>query len=139
MEAIPPSFDTCEAMEMSSKDLTETNRSASDSEVIRATINLDIMKALRKFTNKNTMLVAKALRTKNSLTFGELQKETNLSANILNHTLHEMKKTDLVIQVDKQYYLTKYCVVLLDAISRLRTEVKRTSLEGEDLFAPATQ
>ena len=110
--------------------------SVSKDELIRATINIDIAQALRKFTNKNIMLVAKALRLKISLTFGELQKDTGLSTNILNHTLHEMKKVNLVIQVDKRYYLTKYCALLLDAINRLRIEVQSNSFEGEGLFAP---
>jgi hypothetical protein len=110
--------------------------SLSKDELIRATINIDIAQALRKFANKNIMLVAKSLHVKGSLTFGELQKETGLSINIQNHALHEMKKVNLVIQVEKRYYLTKYCALLLDAINRLRIEVKSSSFEGEGLFAP---
>jgi DNA-binding HxlR family transcriptional regulator len=119
------------------KEVDPVSSNVSNDELIRATINIDIAQALRKFTNKNIMLVAKALHLKISLTFGELQKDTGLSTNILNHTLHEMKKVNLVIQVDKRYYLTKYCVLLLDAINRLRMEVKSSSFEGEGLFAPA--
>ena len=110
--------------------------SVSKDELIRATINVDIAQALRKFANKNIMLVAKALHLKGSLTFAELQKETGLSTNIQNHTLHEMKKVNLVIQVDKRYYLTKYCALLLDAINRLRAEVKSNSFEEGGLFDP---
>ena len=110
--------------------------SISEDELIKATINLDIAQAIRKFTNKNIMLVAKALHINGSLTFGELQKYTGLSTNLLNHALHEMKKVNLVMPIDKRYYLTKYCVLLLEAINRLRIEVKSTSDEDDGLFAP---
>lgn len=112
------------------------NSSVSEEELIKATINIDIAQALRKFTSKNIMLVAKALLIKGSLTFGELQKDTELSTNLLNHALHEMKKVNFVMQIDKRYYLTKYCVLLLEAINRLRIEVKNTSTEDDGLFAP---
>jgi len=82
------------------------------------------------------MLVAKSLQIKGPLTFAELQIDTNLTINLLNHALHEMKKTNLVMQIDKRYYLTKYCVLLLEAINRLRIEVKNTSIEDDGLFAP---
>ena len=112
------------------------NSSVSEEELIKATINIDIAQALRKFTSKNIMLVAKALLIKGSLTFRELEKDTDLSTNLLNHALHEMKKVNFVMQIDKRYYLTKYCVLLLEAINRLRIEVKNTSIGDDGLFAP---
>ena len=105
-------------------------------DVIKATINLDIVQALKKFTNKNIMLVAKLLRLNGSLTFGELQNKTALSINLLNHALHEMKKSNLVTQISKRYYLTKFCAVLLDSIDRLRIEIRNISAENDELFAP---
>jgi len=105
-------------------------------DVIKATINLDVVQALKKFTNKNIMLVAKLLRLNGSLTFGELQNKTALSINLLNHALHEMKKSNLVTQISKRYYLTKFCAVLLDSIDRLRIEIRNISAENDELFAP---
>jgi DNA-binding HxlR family transcriptional regulator len=119
-------------------DAVRMRSSVSKDELIRATINIDIPQTLRKFTNKNIMLVAKALHSKGPLNFSELQKETDLSTNLQNHALHEMKKTNLVIQVDRQYYLTRYCVLLLEAINRLRIEVKNTTIKDDGLFAPVT-
>ena len=96
--------------------------------------SVDLLKSLRRFSNKNTMVVIRALSTR-KLDFGDLIKETGLTVSLLNHTLTEMKNTDLVMQndIDKRYALTKYCAQLLGALRRLKAAVEE--MPEEDLFA----
>jgi hypothetical protein len=46
-----------------------------------------------------------------------------------------MRANSLLTQKDKQYYLTKYSVVLLDAVNRMRIDLKSKSDRGENLFS----
>ena len=107
----------------------------SDTSLIQATVDIYITKDLRKFANKNILLVAKALYIHSKLTFGKLQTETGLSSNLLNHALHEMKKNSFVTQNDKQYCLTNYCAALLVTINSARMQIKDLSGDGT-LFKP---
>lgn len=116
----------------------QNQNNASSDELIKATVNLDISQALKKFTNKNIMLVSRVLYLNGPSTFMEIQKHTSLTTNLQNHALHEMKKANLVLQIDKRYYLTIYCALLLDAINRLRTEIRSKTIEDDGLFAPVT-
>jgi hypothetical protein len=105
---------------------------------IDALIKLDMGDAIRKLTNENNLIVANILYSKSSLTFGELRDESDLPTNKLNHTLAEMKKSHLVIQINKQYYLTRYCNILLDSLKKLKVDISALSLNGE-LFSPVKQ
>jgi len=83
------------------------------------------------------MLVAKALYENTSLSFKDLRDKTGLSTNILNHVLIEMKGTDLVVQVDGEYYLTEYSAILLGAINQMREEISR--VPERKLFWPISK
>lgn len=101
---------------------------------------LDVTESLRKFTNRNATLVATKLLEMNYATFRELQKETKLSTNILTHTIHTLKNADIIVKEGEKYYLTKYGVILLEAIDHVRERLKTTTLVNkEDLFAASSR
>ena len=112
-----------------------SDESSNDVGSVKVQISLDITKALRKLSNINSMRIAKALYAKSPRTFSELQSETRLEPNILSRTIYEMRANSLLTQKDKQYYLTKYSVVLLDAVNRMRIDLKSKSDRGENLFS----
>jgi hypothetical protein len=81
-----------------------------------------LWKSIRKLSSMDAILVVHILRQeKNGLLFGELLRKSAMSPNDLNHVLSGLKSLDLVIKSeDKRYYLTNYCVLLLDALKYLK-------------------
>jgi DNA-binding HxlR family transcriptional regulator len=104
----------------------------------RKDINMDsIWKAFRKLSNRNTVVVVKALLN-DGKTFRELQTETGLIVNDLNHVLYDLKAMNLVVaegskKREVKYYLTSYCVILLDAIDGLQMLLE--SIDDKDMFS----
>lgn len=84
--------------------------------------SFDLWSALRKFSNKNAMLVAKALYEKGPLKLSELRAETALDTNSLNRVLQDMKNANLVILEDQYYYPT-------NVFEKLFTWLRQISLE----------
>jgi DNA-binding HxlR family transcriptional regulator len=101
-------------------------------------IGLDsLWKAIRKLSSENSMAVVKAL-CDGGKTFRELQAETGLLVNDLNHTLYDMKQIGLVTQLgekkgERTYNLTSYCVLLLDSIKGLQGAFQH--LNGKNIFS----
>lgn len=81
------------------------------------------------------MLVVQLLRQEGPMSFGQLQKKTALSPNDLNHILGSLRNIDLIIQneEDKKYYLTNYCVIVLDALRHLKETLM--GLNGKNLLS----
>lgn len=98
--------------------------------------SVDFLRSMRRFSDKKTMLVVRALATKR-LGFRELLDETALSTSLLNHTLTEMKNADLILQseIDGKYALTKFAVQMLSALKRLKAIIQDTP--EDKLFASA--
>jgi DNA-binding HxlR family transcriptional regulator len=98
--------------------------------------SVDFLRSMRRFSDKKTMLVVRALATKR-LGFRELLDETALSTSLLNHTLTEMKNADLILQseIDGKYVLTKFAVQMLSALKRLKAIIQDTP--EDKLFASA--
>lgn len=98
--------------------------------------SVDFLRSMRRFSDKKTMLVVRALATKR-LGFRELLDETALSTSLLNHTLTEMKNADLILQSEKdgKYALTKFAVQMLSALKRLKAIIQDTP--EDKLFASA--
>ena len=48
-----------------------------------------------------------------------------------------MKALDLVVQVDRKYYLTKYSVLLLGVLTKAKSELKDFVNKGGQLLAPS--
>lgn len=102
------------------------------------TINMDsLWKAFRKLSSENSMVVVRALYG-GGKTFGELQADTGLIVNDLNHILYDMKQMGLVTpqgerKGERTYHLTSYCVILLDTIVDLKKELQR--VDGKDMFS----
>jgi hypothetical protein len=96
--------------------------------------------ALKGLARKNVIKVSKELYMSGSLTLADLRSRTDLSTNVLNHTLQEMKKADLVVLSDGNYSLTLFCRILLDQLNLLRTYLNHQdidSLFGSDsMFMP---
>lgn len=104
-------------------------------ELVHVQISLDVTKALRKLANANSMKIGKALYAKSPQTFSELQKMTGLESNILSRAIYEMRANSLLTQKGKEYYLTKYSVVLLDAVNGIRSDLRKLSDSGSNLFS----
>lgn len=98
---------------------------------------LDAGKALMLLEKDNTRLIAQILYQSSGQSFGEIQTRAKLSTNQLNYTLSEMKALDLVVQVDRKYYLTKYSVLLLGVLTKAKSELKDFVNKGGQLLAPS--
>jgi predicted transcriptional regulator len=89
----------------------------------------------RKFANKTIYSIAKLLYER-PLSFSNIKKATELSTNILNHNLIDMRNAHLVIldDIDKKYYLTQYGALLLESSENLKISLK--DIDIEKLFSP---
>ena len=95
-----------------------------------------LWRAIRKLSNGNSTNVVKALH-EGGKNFGEFQLETGLMINDLNHTLYDMRQIDLIVSSrerkgERKYYLTSYCVILLDAIGHLTKSLQH--YDDEEIF-----
>ena len=105
--------------------------------ISKRAIGMDsLWKAIRKLSSENSMEVVRAL-CGGGKTFGELQLETGLIINDLNHVLYDMKQMGLIIALgerkgERKYHLTSYCVILLDVIERLQNTLQR--YDDRDIF-----
>jgi hypothetical protein len=98
---------------------------------------LDAGKALMLLEKSNANLIARTLYHTSGLSFGEILTKTNLSTNQLNYTLSEMRALDLIVQVEKKYFLTKYAVLLLGVLMKAKSEIKDFTNKGGQLLAPS--
>ena len=100
-------------------------------------IDMDsLWKAIRKLSSENSMTVLTAL-CKGGKTFRELQTETGLIVNDLNHILYDMKQMGLIItrgekKGERTYHITSYCSILLNSIQRLQDNLQHVN--GKDIF-----
>lgn len=113
----------------------EGHNVAPELEQVSVQISLDIPKALRKLANPHTMKICKALYTKSPQSFSELQKMTGLNSNILSRSIYEMRANSLILQKNREYYLTKYSAILLNAVNKIRNDIKNSSNCGENIFS----
>lgn len=99
---------------------------------IEARVNLGFLEDLKKFSKRNTVLVAAALVDK-SLAFGELREKTKLTQNQLNHTLIEMRQYHFVKLINGVYHLTIYGNIFLETMN---SALKKTLARRKGLFNP---
>lgn len=95
----------------------------------------DLWNAMRKFANHDIALIADVLYQDGPLSLGELRAKTDLTTNILNHNLIEMRNVDIVSKVGKKYCLTKYGALLVESIERIKNDIFKAA--EEDIFQPA--
>jgi len=101
------------------------------------TIDMDsLWKAIRKLSSENSMTVLREL-CKGGKTFRELQTETGLIVNDLNHILYDMKQMGLIIprgekKGERTYHITSYCAILLNSIKLLQDKLQHVN--GKDIF-----
>jgi hypothetical protein len=75
----------------------------------------DVSKAMSKLYKNSSKNIAKILYDdRGGQGFGDLQAETGLTRNKLNHELISMRNLDLVKLVDGKYHLTWYGALLLE-------------------------
>jgi DNA-binding HxlR family transcriptional regulator len=103
-------------------------------------INIDsVCKSFKKVSNSKAAAVVRALRDDNKgKTFRELQTETKLIVNDLNHAIYDMKQLNLIVtegekKGEVKYRLTSYCVALLDAIDDLQELLH--GISDEEMFS----
>jgi predicted transcriptional regulator len=83
--------------------------------------SIELWKAVRKLSDKKVQIVVKIVYDNKAMTFGDLLKVTRLNVNDLNHVLGNLRQSNLVIRTeDKRYYLTKFCIALLESLNGLR-------------------
>ena len=96
----------------------------------------DLWISMRKFANPDIAQIAGVLFEKGPATLAQLREETNLTTNILNHDLIEMRKSELVVKEDKVYAITRYGALLVEAIEQIKKEIFVAS--ATSLFQPAS-
>jgi hypothetical protein len=75
----------------------------------------DVSKAMSKLYKNSSKNIARILyEDRSGQGFGDLQAETGLNRNKLNHELISMRNLDLVKLVDGKYHLTWYGALLLE-------------------------
>lgn len=107
-----------------------------DINTILVPTKLDIAKSLRKLAKEDAMLVINAIYKKTPSSFAEIQTEVAVPAQELSRILYELKNSGLIVKKDDQYYLTKYCLILLSAIDRIKSEILDVSNEVDGVFGP---
>jgi DNA-binding HxlR family transcriptional regulator len=103
-----------------------------DIDEITAIKSCDLWIGLRKFANRDVSLIAKVLFEGGPLTFSDLTGKTDLSKNVLNHDLIEMRKAEIIKKVDRVYCLTVYGALLFESLAELTQNMIVTP--GETLF-----
>lgn len=93
----------------------------------------DLWRAIRQLSHEDKSMIVIILYKKGPLTFGELAQETEFPMNKLNHALIDLRKLDLITLIEKEYYLTTYCVAVLNSFKLLRDYLA----EYEDIAKPA--
>jgi hypothetical protein len=102
-----------------------------------AQVDVDIGEAVKKLSNRNIMLVAKALYDESPLSSNELQKRTGLKGRMCTYAIQEMKTSGLILSEDRKYYLTNYALAVIVGLFDLKRDLERYSGEmGSALFAP---
>jgi predicted transcriptional regulator len=96
--------------------------------------DVDIMEGLRKFANKDNLLVAKALQKSSPRTLSELRSITGINTNDLNHRLGTLRNADIVSKVDSKYALTIYGAVLIGAYFEIEASLEIIIQYGLPLF-----
>jgi hypothetical protein len=95
----------------------------------------DVSKAVSKLYKNSSKNIARILyEGRNGLEFGDLQAETGLTRNKLNHELIAMRNLDLVKLVDGRYYLTWYGALLLENVDICKRAL--AGIEEDKLFEP---
>lgn len=95
----------------------------------------DVSKAMSKLYKYSSKNIAKILYDgRSGLGFGDLQTETGLTRNKLNHELISMRNMDLVKLVDGRYYLTWYGALLLENVEICERAL--AGIEEDKLFEP---
>jgi len=103
-----------------------------------AQVDVDIGEAVKKLlSNRNIMLIAKALYDKSPLSSNEF-KNIGLKGRICSYTIQEMKASGLILSEDRKYCLTNYALAVIVGLFDLKRDLERYSGKmGRSLFAPA--
>ena len=95
----------------------------------------DVSKAVSKLYKNSSKNIARILyENRSGQGFGDLQGETGLNRNKLNHELISMRNLDLVKLVDGRYYLTWYGALLLE--NAALCERALAEIDEDRLFEP---
>jgi DNA-binding HxlR family transcriptional regulator len=97
----------------------------------------DLWNAMRKFANPDIAQIAEVLYRNGPLNLGTLRDKTGLTTNVLNHDLIEMRNAEIVAKIDREYCLTKYGALLIEAIERIKNDIFKAA--KEDIFQPAQE
>jgi hypothetical protein len=95
----------------------------------------DVSKAMSKLYKNSSKNIARILyEDRSGQGFGDLQAETGLNRNKLNHELISMRNLDLVKLVDGRYHLTWYGALLLE--NAALCERALAEIDEDRLFEP---
>lgn len=95
----------------------------------------DVSKAMSKLYKNSSKNIARILyEDRAGQGFGDIQADTGLTRNKLNHELISMRNLDLVKLVDGRYYLTWYGALLLENVDICERAL--AEIEEDKLFEP---
>jgi hypothetical protein len=95
----------------------------------------DVSKAMSKLYKNSSKNIARILyEDRAGQGFGDIQANTGLTRNKLNHELISMRNLDLVKLVDGRYYLTWYGALLLENVDICERAL--AEIEEDKLFEP---
>ena len=95
----------------------------------------DVSKAMGKLYKNSSKNIARILyNDRTGRVFGDLQSDTGLDRNKLNHELISMRNLDVVKLVDGKYFLTWYGALLLENVDRCERAL--AEIDENMLFEP---
>ena len=95
----------------------------------------DVSKAMGKLYKNSSKIIARILYDdRTGRVFGDLQADTGLDRNRLNHELISMRNLDVVKLVDGKYFLTWYGALLLENVDLC--EKALAEIDENMLFQP---
>lgn len=123
------------------KDLPNTNDNnlkasfySKNPEEIKDAKEINIVEGIRKFANRDNLLVVKTIEKSGALTLSELKSITGIATNDLNHRLGTLRGADIVIKIGKKYGLTVYGNNLLMGLYIIEAILKRNKEFDISLF-----
>jgi hypothetical protein len=115
----------------------EINLDKKKNDKIKEIKTIEIMDALRKFANKDNLLIIRAMYgAEKPLTLAELREKTGLKTNDLNHGLVALRNVDIAIKEGNTYILTQYGAILIRGYNQIESDVTGNRTLDGSLFDP---
>jgi hypothetical protein len=88
---------------------------------------LDIGEDFRIIFNRDILRIMHILHDKGPLSLEEIKEEMNISTNVLNHHITNLKSLNIVISKDRELHLSNYGAAILKGILDLKSVLKDKS------------